>query len=81
MAKKKEVQTQDGFEAELKGEPKVFDAVTIGISKTATGFNIIKVTVDSKGLEAGEVEVLDTAESKVEANEKFKINVVRQGIL
>lgn len=79
--KKKAPVTQDGFEAELKGEPQVFDAVTIGIAKTATGYSILKVTVDSKGLEAGEVEVLDTAENKGEANEKFKIHVVKQGIL
>lgn len=79
MAKKKD--TQQDFEAELKGEPQVFDTVTIGIAKTATGYSILKVSVDSKGLEAGEVIVLDTAEGKAEANEKFKIAVVKQGIL
>lgn len=79
MSKKKD--TQQDFEAELKGEPQVFDTVTIGIAKTAVGYSILKVSVDSKGLEAGEVVVLDTAESKAEANEKFKINVVKQGIL
>lgn len=77
----KHVTSDADFEAELKGEVQVFDTVTIGIAKTATGFSILKVSVDSKGLEAGEVEVLATAESKVEANEKFKIHVVRQGVL
>ena len=83
MAKTKTtpIATQSDFESELKSEPQVFDAVTIGIAKTPAGYSILKVTVDSKGLEAGEVEVLDTADSKVEANEKFKINVIRQGIL
>lgn len=79
--KKKAVVTDDGFEAELKGEPQVFDTITIGMAKTPTGYSILKVSVDSKGLEAGEVTVLDTAESKGEANEKFKIHVVKQGIL
>ena len=79
MSKKKD--TQQDFEAELKGDPQVFDTVTIGIAKTATGYSILKVSVDSKGLEAGGVEVLDTADGKAEANEKFKINVVKQGIL
>lgn len=83
MAKKRTTGpvSQDEFEAELQSTPQVFDTVTLGIAKTASGYNILKVSVDSKGLEAGEVEVLDTAESKWEANEKFKINVIKQGIL
>lgn len=75
------VQSQDDFEAELQSTPKVYDTITLGIAKTEKGFNILKVSVDSKGLEAGEVEILDTAESKWEANEKFKIAVIKQGIL
>ena len=33
MAKKMNVQSQDDFEAELKGEPENFDAVAISIIK------------------------------------------------
>lgn len=85
MTKKKSTPvTQDEFEAELQSVVPVavvYDTVTLGVAKTATGYNILKVSVDSKGLEAGQVEILDTAESKWEANEKFKINVIKQGIL
>jgi hypothetical protein len=82
MAKKiKAPVSQDEFEAELQSTPQVFDTVTIGIAKTDSGYSILKVSVDSKGLEAGEVEVLDTAEGKWEANEKFKIHVIKQGVL
>ena len=83
MAKKKSGPvSQDAFEAELQSAPQVFDTVTLGISpRDGGGYNIVKVSVDSKGLEAGEVEVLDTAEGKWEANEKFKIHVIKQGIL
>ena len=83
MTKKTKVPvSQEDFEAELQSTPKVFDVVTLGISpKEGGGFNIIKVLVTSKGLEAGNVEVLDTAEDKFEAIEKFKINVVKQGVL
>lgn len=85
MAKKLKEQTtltNDEFEEALKSEPQVFDSLTMGIvPRKEGGFNIIKISVDSNGLEAGEVEVIDTAENKAEANEKFKINVVRLGIL
>lgn len=74
--------SQEDFEAELQSVRQVFDAVTVGIApKVGGGFNILKVSVDSKGLEAGVVEVIDTAEHKAEANEKFKINVVKLGVL
>lgn len=79
--KKTEVISQDEFEAALKSEPQVFDAVTLGIVKTETGYSILKVSVDSKGLEAGEVEVIDTADSRAEANEKFKINVIKLRVM
>lgn len=82
MAKKKQDISQDEFEAELKSEVPVFDSVLLGISpRKEGGFNITKATLDSKSLEIGEVTILDTAESKFEANEKFKINVIRQGVL
>lgn len=74
--------TQDEFEAELQSEPLVFNSCAVGISpRSDGGYNIIKVPVDSKGLRTGEVVVLDTAEGKAEANEKFKIYVIRTGIL
>lgn len=74
--------SQEDFEAELKSEPKVFDTPVLGIVKTTDGlYKIVKVMISAKTMEAGEPEILDTAESKSEANEKFKINVVRQGIL
>lgn len=75
------VQSQEDFEAELKSEPQVFDAKTLGISPSKEGFNIVLVKVDSKGLEAGEVEVIDTATTKFEAIEKFKINAIRLGVI
>jgi hypothetical protein len=78
---KTEVVSNDDFESALKSEPQVFDSLTLGIVRTATGFNIVKVPVDSKGLQAGELEVIDTADSRSEATEKFKINVVRLGII
>lgn len=84
MAPKKtktEVVSSDDFEAALKSEPQVFDSVTLGVVKTDIGYSIIKVLIDSKTLETGEVEVIDTAESKAEANEKFKINVIRLKVM
>lgn len=75
-------QSQEDFESALKSEVQVFDSVAVGvIPRKEGGFNIIKITVDSKGLEAGEVIVLDTAETKWEATEKFKIYVVKQGVI
>lgn len=90
MFNNKKNQTNDDFEAQLKSEvvtrnadPKPeMDAVALTIVKNATGgYNLVKVNLDSKRLVAGEVEILDTAESKGEAGEKFKILVVRNGIL
>lgn len=79
---KNKVVSSDEFESALKSEVQVFDSVAVGIlPRKEGGYNIIKVTVDSKGLEAGEVLVLDTAESRYEANEKFKIYVVKQGVI
>lgn len=79
---KVKVVSQDDFESELKSETQVFDSVTLGISpRKEGGYNVISVKVDSKGLEAGEVTIIDTAEHKFEAIEKFKIAVVRQGVI
>lgn len=84
MAKKIKTESlsNEDFESQLKGEPAVFDTPMLGISKrTEGGYNIVKVLIDAKTLEASEIEVLETAENKWEANEKFKINVIKQGIL
>lgn len=62
--------------------PNVYDAVAITSVKKADGtFLILKVEVDSEKLIAGAVTVLDTATGKFEANEKFKLNVVKHGII
>lgn len=75
-------QSNDDFEAALKSEPVVFNSLTLGISpRVDGGYNIIKIPVDSKGLTLGEAEIIDTAESKWEANEKFKIQAIRLGVL
>lgn len=58
------------------------DCVAIAISPLKNGqYEILKVEVDSVSKTAGKTTVLDTASSKMEANEKFKINVVKQGII
>lgn len=78
----KKPQSQDDFEAELKSEPQVFDQAAITIIKIADRqFKIVKIPIDSKTLEMGELQVIDTAESKPEAVEKFKIAVARNGII
>jgi len=75
-------QTDDAFEAALKSEPQVFDVTSLAISpRTGGGFNLVKVTLDSKSLEVGTVEVFDTAENKFEAIEKFKINAIRLQVI
>lgn len=87
---KSKVTAQDDFEAELQSETPAkkveekklnFDAVSIAILKSETGYNIVKVPIDSVNLVAGKLEVIDVATGKLEANEKFKINVVKHGIL
>lgn len=85
MAKKESknvVVSADDFEAALKSEAQVFDSVTIGIApRKEGGYNVVKISLDSKGLEAGDVEVIATAETKWEANEMFKINVIKLGVM
>ena len=58
-----------------------FDSVALSIVKTTEGYSILSVELDSKTLTAGKVTVLDTAGHKQEAVEKFKINVVKNGII
>lgn len=88
MAKKKQEApvSQEDFEAELQSavpEKKQFnpDTPLVGIAKTETGYALVKIMIDSKSLVAGAPEIIDTAENKWEANEKFKINVIKSGIL
>jgi hypothetical protein len=78
----KKLKSQDDFESELKSELPVFDGIAITSLKKADGtFLIVKIPVDVKNLVAGEVEVVDTATSRMEATEKFKIAVARNGII
>lgn len=80
MSKNK--QTQDEFEAELKGELPVYDRLAITIlPKAGGGYNLAKILVDTKNLKAGALEIVDTADSRSEAAEKFKLLVVKNGIL
>lgn len=84
--KKTEVVSQDEFEAALKSEvveKPVFnpDTTLLGIAKTDTGFVVLKVRVDSKTGVSSNAETLDTAENKWEANEKFKIRAIKEGVL
>jgi len=74
--------SQEDFEAELKSEPKVFDVTTLGISPRGDGgYNLVSITLASKTLDVGEVTVVDSAESKFEAIEKFKINAIRLKVI
>lgn len=82
MSKKKEaLASQDEFEAELKSEVPVLDVPTIGIVKTDTGYAVVKVLISGKDLTGDNIQVLETADNKFEANEKFKINVIKLGII
>lgn len=74
--------SQADFEAELKSETTVFDVLTLGMSPRGDGtYNIVTVAMSSKGLESGEVTIVDTAESKFEAIEKFKLNAIRLKVI
>ena len=82
MAKKINVQSQDDFESELKSEVPVFDGTAVTILRQGEyAFKIVKITVDSKTLELGELEVIGEAGSKYEAVEKFKIAVIQNKII
>lgn len=80
------VVASDEFDSEARldgyGEVK-FEATdqALTIAKQGNKFLILKVEVNANTLSAGAVKVLDTADSKMEANEKFKINVVKLGII
>lgn len=77
----KKVKTQDEFESELKSETPTFDGLAVTILKKDGGYSIVKIPVDTKTLKTGTVEIVDSAENKADAAEKFKILVVRSGIL
>jgi len=85
MSKKNKAQTQDDFESELKGstvEQVVFDGAALSIIKTSNKeYLIVKVPLDTKNLNAGELEVIGKAATKAEAVEKFKLQVVRNNII
>lgn len=73
----------DGFEEVTeKSEQFTADCYALTISPKKDGkFEIIRIEVDSVNKTLGKIEVVDTADGKFEANEKFKINVVNNGIL
>lgn len=78
---KKPIVIKDNIE-EVPSPDLNIDAVALTIVKKTDGtFLILKVEVDSEKLVAGVVTVLDTATGKFEANEKFKLNVVKHGII
>ncbi len=78
----KKLKTQDEFEAELKSEAPTFDGIAISVLKhSVSSYSIVRIPVDSKSLKTGETEVVDTATSRTEATEKFKILVARSGLI
>lgn len=90
MSKKKTTPvTQDEFEAELQSvvevptEKTVHNPTTplLGIIKTDTGYSVVKILIDPKTLVTSPAEIISQAENKWEANEQFKINVIKQGIM
>ena len=82
MSKAKKVETQDEFEASLRSEPAVYDTVALSIVPRAEGgFHVIKVQIDSKSLKAGEIIVIDTVEERYQAADKFKYEVVANGLI
>lgn len=75
-------QTQDDFEAELKSEPKVFEGKALGVITLEDGrYQVIKVFLDTKTLEVGSVEVVETTADRNEAVSRFKIQAVHNGIV
>jgi len=87
MTKKtKETPTHEEFEASLKGEDtkKAFKADTVALTTVACkdgSYKVLEIEVDSEGMTTGQVKVLETAASKYEAAEKFKLAVVRNGLI
>jgi hypothetical protein len=78
-----ETLTQDEFESALKSEELSLDGTALSVvRKSNSEFLIVKVPFDSVNLKGtGELEIVDTAGDRAEATEKFKILVVRNGII
>lgn len=81
--KSTQVLTQDQFESALKSESPTLQGTALSIVKKSNNeFFIVKVPFDNINLiETGELEIVDTAKNKSEATEKFKILVVKNGII
>ena len=58
-----------------------FSAASKASCSTGCFFLLIGIKYDGKNLVAGEVEILDTADGRGEATEKFKILVVRNKLI
>lgn len=58
-----------------------FDSTALSILKKNDVYFIIKVEVDSELMLSGKVTVLHETNNKAEANEFFKIQVVKHGII
>jgi len=70
------------FKREYDCEVFVPNAVALTTVKRADGkHDIITVEIDSVNLTAGKVTVIATEESRAAAVERFKINVVKHGIV
>lgn len=75
--------TQDEFESALKSEVSSLDGTALGVVKKSNReFLIVKIPFDNINLSGtGQPEVVDTAGDRAEATEKFKILVVRNGLI
>lgn len=81
VKKPKNIKTGDdgGLEVII---PEVYDLLAFTIlKKEGGGYDILSVEIDSSTLSTGEVKVVATAEGRAESVEKFKINVVKAGIV
>ena len=78
-----ETLTQDEFESALKSEALSLDGTALSVVKKSNSeFLIVKVPFDNINLRGtGQLEVVDTARDRAEATEKFKILVVKNGII
>lgn len=81
--KSTETLNQDEFESALKSEELSLSGTALSVVKKSNReFIIVKVPFDNVNLKiAGEVEIVDIAGDRAEATEKFKILVVRNGII
>jgi hypothetical protein len=75
--------TQDEFESALKSEVSSLDGTALSVVKKSNReFLIVKIPFDNINLSGtGQLEVVDTAGDRAEATEKFKILVVRNGLI